>query len=323
VILAGDIGGTHTRLALFEPDAGRDAIVEQVYRSGEHAGLEAILEVFRRAHRGAVAAACFGVAGPVRDNRCVTTNLPWVVEAGALSTVLGAPTWLINDLEACAYGLATLGPADVETLQPGRPAAAGNAALIAAGTGLGEAGLYWDGTSHRPFATEGGHTSFAPACDDDDALLRWLRRRHTHVSWERVVSGPGLVTIYEFLCTTRAPQEAIPPDEGRGAEDRAAAISRAALSGTNPLAAAALEWFVRLYGAEAGNLALKVMATGGVWLGGGIAPRILPQLRSESFLRAFRSKGRMQSLLEAMPVHVILDDRTALRGAARYALLRV
>lgn len=323
MILAGDIGGTHTRLALFAPDAGWIPSVERIYSSRAYAGIEEVLHAFLNEQEGRPTAVCLGVAGPVREGRCVTTNLPWVVDDAALRELLGAPAWLLNDLEANAYGLATLEPADIETLQPGAPEATGNMAIIAAGTGLGQAGLVWDGTTHRPFATEGGHASFAPACPDDDALLQWLRTRYDHVSWERVVSGPGLVALHAFLRESRADGLLSAPDPTTGEADPGAAIARAALAGTSPLAVTALDWFVRLYGAEAGNLALKTMATGGVWLGGGIAPRILPKLRSGGFLEAFRAKGRMRPLLEAVPVRVVLSDRTALRGAARFARLRL
>lgn len=322
MILAGDIGGTSTRLALFDPGAGWTPLHEQVFPSRAHASLDDLVQIFFAVNPTPVRHACFGVAGPVRDGRCVTTNLPWVVDAAELGARIGVPTWVVNDLEANAYGLPTLEAHDCEVLHPGLPDARGNAAIIAAGTGLGEAGLYWDGSAHRPFATEGGHASFAPSDGLEAELLGWLQGRWEHVSWERVVSGPGLVALYEFL-----------RDTGRGSDDpgiaaamrtgdAAAAIATAALEERSSLAAAALERFVLLYGAEAGNLALKTMATAGVWLGGGIAPRILPALRAGGFVRRFLAKGRMRPLLDAMPVRAILNDRTALRGAARCAVLR-
>ena len=322
MILAGDIGGTNSRLAVFDPHAGWTPALERVYSSRAHGSLDEILAAFLDEHRVRPRHACFGVAGPVRDGRCVATNLPWIVDAAGIGAQIGAPTWVINDLEANAYGLATLGPGDFELLHAGLVGARGNAAIIAAGTGLGEAGLYWDGGAHHPFATEGGHASFAPGDADDADLLRWLRARHDHVSWERLVSGPGLVALYEFLRDTGREREDPALAEAMRVDDPGAAITRAALVGGSALAEATLDWFVRLYGAEAGNLALKVMATGGVWLGGGIAPRIVPKLRDGAFMQAFLAKGRMQPLLAAMPVHVILNDRTALRGAARCALLR-
>jgi glucokinase len=323
MILAGDIGGTHTRLALFRERDGRlGPVAEETYDSPGFEGLEAILQAFTETHAGRPERACFGVAGPVIDGRCQTTNLPWMVEAAALARVLGLPAaGLINDLAANAYGIGDLPPADLLTLNAGAKGAAGHAAIIAAGTGLGEAGLYWDGRRHHPLATEGGHAGFAPADELQLELLRHLMGRFGHVSWERVVSGPGLHNIYLFL-----------RDSGRGVEpswlaealrggDPPAVISDAALQGRSPLCAQALDLFVTLYGAEAGNLALKMMATGGVYLGGGIAPRLLEPLRRPGFLSAFTGKGRMQPLLESMPVRVILNPRTALLGAARCAVL--
>jgi len=322
MILAGDIGGTNTRLARGAPDAaGRVRLADEtVYPSREHAGLEAIVDLYRRDHPGALLGASFGVAGPVRDGRCETTNLPWVVEARDLAAVLDLPAvGLMNDLEANAWGLACLDPDDLLTLQGGAPDAAGNSAIIAAGTGLGEAGLHWDGRRHHPFATEGGHADFAPVDEQQDGLLRWLRERHGTVSWERVVSGPGLVNIYTYLRDARRFKEDPGVAEEMRGGDAAAAITRAGLAGRCALSSAALDLFVAAYGAEAGNLALKTMATGGVFLGGGIAPRITARLRAGRFIQAFVAKGRMRPLMESMPVRVVLNDRTALLGAARHA----
>jgi glucokinase len=323
MILAGDIGGTKTNLALF-PDGSRgETVATERYASQEHAGLDEIVRAFVAASGAAVDIACFGVAGPVKNGRCETTNLPWIVDAAQLARELDTPSvWVINDLEANAYGLAALAPSDLLELHPGTPGASGNAAIIAAGTGLGEAGLFWDGRMHRPFATEGGHASFAPLDDVDLELLRWLAHRLGHVSWERVVSGPGLVDVYRFLRESGGEPEPAWLADAMRAGDPAAAISGAALEGRDPVCAGALDRFVTHYGAEAGNLALKVMATGGLYVGGGIAPKILPAMRSGTFLRAFTAKGRMRPLLEAMAVRVVLNDRTALLGAARCAALR-
>jgi glucokinase len=230
--------------------------------------------------------------------------------------------WLINDLEANAYGVATLAPEDFVVLNEGTPDAEGNAAVIAAGTGLGEAGLYWDGKQHWPFASEGGHASFAP----DDALqvelLQYLKQQFTHVSWERVLSGPGLYNIYTFLRDTQRGIEQAWLTEELRQVDPPAAIAGAALAGTCDLCVQALDLCVALYGAEAGNLALKVMATGGVFVGGGIAPKIVAKLKESTFMRAFCAKGRLQPVLAAIPVRVIMNDKTALYGAARCAALR-
>jgi glucokinase len=322
-VLAGDIGGTHTRLALFEGRGKRLAcLAERTYPSRDYPGLEAIVGEFLAAGAGGCERAAFGIAGPVEGGRSETTNLPWVVEVGPLAALLGTDAvFLLNDLEATAYGVGQLAPESLTTLQPGRRGASGNAAVIAAGTGLGEAGLYWDGHRHHPYATEGGHADFAPRGELEVALWRYLAEQHEHVSWERVVSGPGLVNVYRFLGHRRGGEEPAALAAELAGDDPAAAISQAALAGRSPLASEALEVWIRLYGAEAGNLALKVMATGGVYLGGGIAPRIVSRLAGPTFREAFLAKGRMRPLLEAIPVRVILDDHAALLGAAHFARL--
>jgi glucokinase len=246
------------------------------------------------------------VAGPVAGGRVQTTNLPWPVDAASVAAVLGRDhVGLVNDLVANAYGIAELGPGDLATLHAGDPSIGGNVAVISAGTGLGEAGLFWDGSRHHVFASEGGHTDFAPRSEEEAALCAHLAQRHPHVSYERVCSGMGLVAIHEFL--------------GGGGEATASAVTDAALAGTDARSVRALEMMIEIYGAEAGNLALKLLATGGVYVGGGIAPKILPRLRDGAFLAAFTAKGRFAELLERVPVHVILNERTALLGAARLA----
>jgi glucokinase len=328
MILAGDIGGTNARLAYFDvQDTGFTPRVEETFPSAAFAGLADIVSAFVAAHDVRVAQACFGIAGPVRHHSCgEVTNLTWdTVDASQLAQQLGLErdrVWLINDLEATAYGALGLDPRELVTLHAGDPAAAGNAAVIAAGTGLGEAGLYWDGKQHWPFASEGGHTSFAPGDALQRDLLQHLRQQFTHVSWERVVSGPGLYAIYTFLRDTQRGVEPAWLTETLRQEDPAATISRAALDETCELCVQALDLFVTCYGAEAGNLALKVMATGGVFVGGGIAPKILTKLQETTFMQAFCAKGRMQPLLETIPVRVILNDETALYGAARCAAQR-
>lgn len=321
MILAGDIGGTSTRLALFETTGGRlKPVVEHKYPSREYKNLDDIVRLFVSHHKQPVDRACFGIAGPVKNGQVKTPNLAWVVEAKRLAGELNLPTvGLINDLEANAYGINELGPEDFVILNQGAPDAQGNAAVISAGTGLGEAGLYWDGTRHRPFAGEGGHADFAPHDQLEADLLLYLKQRFGHVSWERVVSGPGLYNTYQFLRDTGRCQEAPDLREAMRERDPSAVISQAALENRCPLSGQAMDLFVALYGAEAGNLALKVMATGGVFLGGGIAPKILPKLQSTGFMKAFANKGRFRSFLEAIPVRVILNDKTALLGAAHYA----
>jgi glucokinase len=326
MILAGDVGGTNTRLAFFTLQQGRlQAVVEETFPSRQHADLESLVRRFVSSHRQPVERACFGVAGPIRRGRSEAINLAWVVDAIQLANELSLDSVaLINDLEANAYGIATLSPGDYVTLNQGAADVAGNAAVIAAGTGLGEAGLYWDGAAHRPFATEGGHATFAPANALQTELLQYLMavEEYDHVSWERVVSGPGLYNIYRFLRDTGRGDE--PPwlREQIRQGDPAAVISQAALSGASPLCEQTLDLFVALYGAEAGNLALKIMATGGMYVGGGIAPKIVKKLLEPTFMAAFIAKGRLQPLLQDIPVHVILNDKTALLGAARYALLQ-
>jgi glucokinase len=308
--IAGDIGGTHTRLALFDPGAAGPAAVE-IYSSRDHDGLEAMIGAFLATHPAHVERACFGVAGPVQNGHVKTTNLAWPVDARKVARLLGIErVGLVNDLYANAYGIADLGPGDIATLRDGDPSMGGNAAVISAGTGLGEAGLFWDRHRYHVFATEGGHTDFAPRNDQETALRAYLARNHAHVSYERVCSGMGLVAIHDFL----AGREGV----GVGRTD-ASGITKAALDGSDELCVRALDMMVSIYGAEAGNLALKLLATGGIYVGGGIAPRILEKLRAGPFLEALDAKGRFSELLSRIPVHVILNDRTALLGAARLA----
>jgi glucokinase len=322
-LLVGDVGGTNVRLALYE-SAGTDLqlLVERNYASREHRGVAEILERFLDESFFRSDRLCLGVAGPVRDGRCAVTNLPWVVDAGELAARLHLHhAWLLNDLEAFAYGLAALAPRDFAVLAPGDERPEGNAALIAAGTGLGEAGLFWDGTGWRPFATEGGHAGFAPESELEIELLRFLRRRGGRVTWERVLSGPGLVSLFEFFLARAGAVAPVWFTEARDHSDPAAAISAAASEGRSQEAIYALDLFVRLYGAEAGNLALKMKATGGVFLGGGIAPKMLGRLQSGAFLEAFHGKEPMRELLERIPVRVVTHRSAALLGAARYARL--
>lgn len=322
MILAGDIGGTKTNLALFDRSP-REPICLETYQSDEHDGLEAMLLAFLAEHPATVARAAFGVAGPVRDGRVEKVNLAWPVEAQSVAATLALDrVGLVNDLEANAWGITVLRPDDVAVLNEGDPDATGNQAVIAAGTGLGEAGLYWDGEQHHAFPSEGGHADFAPRNELQIELMRYLAAHLRHVSYERVCSGMGLVNVYGFLSSRRDHPE---PDwlrEEMAAGDPAAAIGAAALEDSDPVCVEALDTMLAIYGAEAGNLALKLLATGGVWIGGGIAPRVLPKLRVSGFMREFVGKGRFTRLLEGTPVRVILNDRTALFGAAVYAQRR-
>lgn len=320
MILAGDIGGTKAQLAVFPPGAGprTPALEERVPTNGSPS-LDALLRGFLERTGVRPARIVLGIAGPVADNRCITTNLPWQVDGGALTRELGAPVTLLNDLEATGWGLATLGEGDLRTLQEGVPAA-GNRALIAAGTGLGEAILHWDGATWRPMASEGGHTDFGPRDALEDELLHWLRGKYGRVSYERILSGPGLADLYRFFRETRRGEE--PREVARAfddAPDPAAVVTESALDNSCERARLVLRHWVQIYGAEAGNLALKALALGGVFVGGGIAPRLLDVLASGAFTRAFFDKGRLSPLLSRVPVAVILDPRTAVWGAAAYA----
>jgi glucokinase len=323
MILAGDIGGTKTHLALFNLSGELKSVADEKYVSHQYENLSKIVEVFLTSHRAAVEKACFGIAGPVQNGRCQATNLPWVIDARELSKGLKTPyVWLINDLEAIGYGLSCLGPDELFTLNEGKSKTLGNAALIAAGTGLGEAGLYWDGAAHRPFACEGGHTDFGPRNELEVDLLRYLRKKFDHISYERIVSGPGIYNLYRFLVDTGLEEE---PDWLRKKfvnEDPPKVISEAGLKKQCKACERTLEWFISLYGSEAGNLALKLLAVGGVYVGGGIAPKILKAMQSTTFMSAFINKGRFAPLLSEMPIKIVLNDNAGLMGAGKYAQLQ-
>jgi glucokinase len=324
MILAGDIGGTNARLAYFQPQNGHLQLVsERVFPSREHKEFGEIVTRFVDDSGTRPEAACFGIAGPVRNGRVETSNLPWIIEQSRLAKQIHLPaTLLINDLEANAWGIGALSSADLVALNQVSGPAVGNQAVIAPGTGLGEAGLFWDGVRHHVFACEGGHTDFAPQDDLQIELLRFLKARFGHVSYERILSGPGLVNGYEFLRDQQKGKESPELAATMKQGDAAAAISRAAMAGTDPLAEQALELWIRVYGAEAANLALKAMSTGGLFLAGGISPKILPKLQGPLFMEAFLDKGRMRPLVESMPVHVVTNDKAGLMGAARCAAAR-
>jgi glucokinase len=307
MILAGDIGATKTVLALFDKTK---CVKEERYESKQYAGLEPILKLFLKEK---VEAACFGVAGPVIAGRCKTTNLPWIVEEAELKKQLKTDkVQLINDLEANGWGIGVLSSSELLVLNRGDPSVKGNGALISAGTGLGQAGLYWDGQRHHPFASEGGHTDFAPRDELEVELLRHLQHKFGHVSYERVVSGPGLQELYQFLIDRGLEQSELKQVEPH-------AIIEKAMEAESKTCSRALRGFISLYGSEAGNLALKFMARGGLYLGGGIAPTIVSALQEGGFLQAFIAKGRFKPLLSSIPIKVILNDKTALLGAAECA----
>jgi glucokinase len=319
-IVAGDIGGTSARLALFDASGAVARLIERVtYPSRAHPGIEPILADFLAALAIKPAVIALGVAGPVRDGVCRTTNLPWQLSAASIAAATGVGTaWLLNDLEAAAWGVDAVAEADRVVLQAGEPERRGNQSVVAAGTGFGEAGRVWADGGYRPFASEGGHADFAAADDLDWAFQRWLGASHGHVSWDRIVSGPGIVAIHAFLRARRGLATPAALAEATTTGDPAAAIAEAALAGRDPVCVETLDRFLRHFGAEAGNHALKLMATGGVFVTGGIAPKILPRLKDGPFLDAFRAKGRMADLLNRMPVTVLADGDIGLKGAALY-----
>jgi len=354
MILAGDIGGTKVHLALYSFAGGRlKTVREQRFAAQEFASLAAVVEMFLadggsvvasgaktnteiltprdatgqnegRVERKEIVAACFGCPGPVRDGRLKLTNLPWTLDARDLARSLAIKhIFLINDLEANGYGIQELAPDSVLTLHEGDAAAAGHRGLIAAGTGLGEALLLWDGKAHRPIASEGGHCDFAARTDREIALLKYLRSKlGGRVSWERVVSGMGIQNIYTFLRDEEGMDEPTWLHKRMAAEDPNAVIGECAEDGSSDLCHETMQTFAAAYGTETGNIALKVLATGGMYLGGGIAPKILKTLTGGGFMQAFLDKGRLSPVMDTIPVRVIMDEGCALLGAAAYAEAR-
>jgi glucokinase len=325
MLLAGDIGGTKTALGVFSPEGGaRVPLAVATFPSAGHDSLEAIVQAFLTQYPHPIDRASFGVAGPVVNGTAKITNLPWTVDETRLRQLLGVDrVRVVNDLVAIASAVPALDPVDLHTLNPGRAVPEGAIAVVAPGTGLGEAFLTYDGGRYCAHPSEGGHSDFAPRGAVQEGLLESLARDGSHVSYERVCSGIGIPHLYAFLkAAGTAPEPAWLTEQLTGAADPTPAIIRAATEHAPPaeLAEAALELFVSILAAEAGNLALKVLATGGVYLGGGIPPRILPALDRGEFMAAFRDKGRLSSLLGAIPVHVITRPDVALTGAARVGL---
>lgn len=322
-ILAGDIGGTKTRLGIFSSEKGaRQALAQETYRSGKYDSLEAIVKEFMEGKDASITRASFGVAGPVLEGRAKVTNLSWMISEKSLSQALGGiPVRLLNDLNAIAHAVPLLEPDDLESLNPGEPEEDGAIAVIAPGTGLGEGFLVWDGDRHQPSASEGGHVDYGPTNAEEMDLLRYLMEKYDHVSYELICSGLGLPNIYAWLKESGRFSE---PEWLRSqldqADDLTPVIVKAATEEKTDIAVAALERFVSVLGSEAGNLALKILATGGVYLGGGIPPRILPYLRKGIFMQAFVRKGRFSDLLSKIPIHVIMHPEVALFGAARHGL---
>ncbi len=320
-VLTGDIGGTKTALAIHEVGDGPPRLLHTVrYASGSASGLYPLLRQFLdlpelQAHRGALQSAAFAVAGVVIDGHCRTTNLPWELDAKLLADQLHLPTTLLNDFHGVALGVTALAPDQAEWLQTGERDPQGVVAVLGAGTGLGEAILVPTPTGPRVLASEGGHADLAPRDELEIDLLRFLLTRHTRVSCERVLSGRGLASLYEFLCAREPAAELASTRTRLTSEDPGAVVGQLGVSGEDPLCARAVDMFAGLYGAEAGNLALKTLPTGGVFLAGGIALHVLPRLRA-GFMPGFLAKGRMSALLARIPVAVVLDPHVGLRGAA-------
>jgi glucokinase len=325
MILVGDIGGTRTRLAAYQTEGNRlELAVEKTYPSQEHGGLQEVLVQFIRTEQIPVHSACFGVAGPVRDGRSKISNLPWTIDSRELASQLKLPSvGLLNDMEAYAYGIDALESKDLVTLSEGSEDAEGNRAVISARTGLGMAGLYWDGFRHHPFAGEGGHADFAPKDSLQVELLSYLQKKYGRISCERVLSGPGIKNIYDFLRDTdKAEEPAWLKDEMHSTHDAPALISKHAQAGKSVLCQKTMALFVAIFGAETGNCALRYMTTGGIFIAGIIAARNIEKMKDPAFLHAFLDKGRMESLLKDMPVKIIVNDDCGLIGAARYTLVQ-
>jgi glucokinase len=321
MILAGDVGGTKSNLGLFEAERGgaRQGVPVRVtqkrYSSRRHAGLEEIVRDFLRTTGAEVTAACFGIAGPVVDNRVLTGNLPWIVDGAAIARELRLDrVRLLNDLEATGYGIGVMRPGDFETLDAGVPAPNVPQVVIAAGTGLGEAVLWWDGMRHVPMATEGGHADFAPHTEQQADLWRYVKARSEFVSVEMVLSGRGFRTVHDFLNPAVRHPEFDDPSV-----DPAPEITRRALASECPVCVAAVDLWVEIYGSEAGNLAVRSVARGGIYVAGGIAVKILPKLKDGRFVAALRHKEKMTNFLAQVPIHVVLDEECPLKGAAYVA----
>jgi glucokinase len=325
MILAREIGATRTRLAAYESESNTlNKVVEKIYMSQQEPGLADIISNFVKTEGIPVHSACFGAAGPVRRGRCKISNLAWTIDSLDLASLLKLKSvGLINDLEAFAYGIDGLESKDFVTLSAGTEDAVGNRAVISARTGLGVAGLYWDGFRHHPFACEGGHSSFAPSNEIEIELLQYLHQKYGRVSCERVLSGPGIKNIYDFLSDTKKAEE---PDwlheQLRTAQDAPALISQVALENKAAICDRTLSIFVGIYGSQTGDCALNFMSTGGIFIGGSIAAKIVPRMKDPIFMQSFLDKGRMQSLLQDVPVKIVLNDDSGILGAARYTLIR-
>ena len=321
LVLAGDIGGTKTNLALYRADGPALELVRAAtYKSAEHSGLPAVISAFFGSETPVLAAAGFGIAGPIVNGEVRTTNLPWHISAAELAVLLQVPqVALLNDLESTALAALVLPESELQVLQPGL-ARKGHCGIIAAGTGLGQAYAFWDGQRHIAVGTEGGHADFAPRTELELELLRFLLKDYARVSYERLLSGRGLGNIFRFMREVQKLEvAAVVQARIDAGHDLGAIVGEAAVAGTCPASIASVELFLTLYGAQAGNLALTVMALGGVYVGGGIIGRLLPRVRQDNWLLAFRTKGRYSPLMEEIPVRIILNPNASLIGAAQAA----
>jgi glucokinase len=322
MILAGDIGGTKTNLAYYTTDGQTlTPTLVKSYPSQQYKTLNDVLQRLLTEHPAAITAAAFGIAGPVVDGRSKLTNLGWEVDSREVAALLHlSSVGLINDLQATAYGTLRLSEQETLVLNAGVPQPYAPIAVIAAGTGLGESALIWDGKRYRSIPSEGGHSDFGPRNELEIELLLFLQKKFARVSYERIVAGPGFLNLYEFFRSRAGYAEPQWLKEKIASGDPSAVISEAGIDGTDQVCVDVVKMIASLYGAEAGNLALKILATGGVYVGGGIAPKILPVIK-QHFMDAFTTKGRYSGLMEQMPVHVILNEQAALIGAAHYALV--
>ena len=320
--LAADIGGTKTRLGLFKPgEAGLITVKEQTYRTRDFSQPVHMIKDFLASEEETPDKICLGVAGPVKDGSVKLTNAGWEINTAAIASSFGkVPVYLLNDLEASAYGIASLKNTDFSVLHKGQSGSKGNMAVIAPGTGLGEAGLYWDGTLHHPFAAEGGHCDFAPRTALDIELFCWLQQKLGHVSWERVISGPGIQTIFQFLTEVKKKEVSGRLLDEMEKQDAAGLISQN--SGSCPVCEETMQTFFRYLAYESANLVLKLKAVGGIFIGGGIIPKNQHLLNKETFLSHFSDFGRLSWLLEDTPITIISNPDTALWGAAYFAALK-
>jgi len=319
VILAGDIGATKTNLALFKIHKGQLTLVkEKTYHTKDYHAFTEMVRSFHSDKLPVINGICLGVAGPVTRGKVKGTNFPWEIDSEEISRELRVQSvTLINDMEANAYGMSALAKSDFEVLKEGSNIP-GNAVIISPGTGLGEAGLYWDGAQYHPYATEGGHCDFSPRNELDWELWKYLHQKHGHVSWERIISGPGIYGIYQFLRGFRGNAEPKWLQDKIQQGDAAAVITAVAHEKSDPICVETLDLFVRYLAIESAQFALKTKATGGIYIGGGIVPKIIGIINREIFTANFVAAGRMNPLLQLMPVQVVLNDKTPLLGAAYY-----